>query len=282
MLKSISLVSLSLMASLSAFGQGQPHHQQQMHADRVSATVAGPTSDCQSTYTSGSGATFLQFCVTQNGNITEFQSPQGVEHIREGSFSEGYGICDLDSETRYWDYADSGDTGNWLDPVRTQPGGPNTFPLKIVRTTSDGLFTLTQVFTQNAPERIVKIAMTIKNNSGVSKDFELVRFADIDANNADGGDFVNTFDFNHESAWGYNPGFNDNGLMLESTPVPVPGPFGQFAVVQNTTNVMDPCGPVDQLAIPTPFVGDGSVGLDWNGSLGPHKSATFTGEYRRF
>jgi hypothetical protein len=279
MVKSI-LLSLSLLAPLAAtsFGQNHQQTQQKIHANTL--TSAAATSDCQSTFTSGSGPNFLEWCVTQNGNITEFQSPQGVEHIREGAISEGYGICDLDSLNRYTDYADLGDSGNWLDPVRTQPHGLNTFPLTITRTTSDGIFTLTQNFSQNTGERIVKVSMTIKNQTAVPRDFELVRFADIDANNANfATSFVNTFDFDRESAWGYNPGFNDFGLMLATAPVS--SAFGDFAVVQNTPNGIDPCGPVDQLAT-TPFVGDGSVAVDWNGTLGPHKSATFTGEYKRF
>jgi hypothetical protein len=46
-------------------------------------------------------AELLQFCVTVNGNITEFQSPVGFEHIREGSFGEGYGICDFSNLNRF-------------------------------------------------------------------------------------------------------------------------------------------------------------------------------------
>jgi hypothetical protein len=279
-LKSILLVSLSVLAPLAAtgFGQSHPPSHQLAHANRIVSAAA--TSDCQSTFTSGSGVNFLEFCVTVNGNITEFQSPQGIEHIREGGFAEGYGICDFSNLTRYTDFADLGDSGNWLDPVRTQPHGANTFPLKIVRNTSDGIFTLTQTFVQNPGERIVKITMTIKNNTAVARDFAMVRYADIDANNADFTTlFTNTFDFDREAAWGYNPGFNDFGLMLAT--VPVPETFGEFAVVQSTSDAIDPCAPVDQLAS-TPFVGDGSVAIDWNGTLGPRKSATFTGEYRRF
>lgn len=162
--------------------------------------------------------------------------------------------------------------------MRTQPGGPNTFPLKIVRTTSDGIFTLTQVFSEIPSEQIAKVTMTIKNNTAVARDYAVVRYADIDANNADGGDFKNQFDFDHQSAWGYNPGFNDHGLMLYSSPTSQ----GHFAFVQKTSAPPDPCSPVANLPIPTPFFGDGSAGHDWNGTLGPGKTATFTGEYKRF
>src|ERR1700733_2753367 len=76
-------------------------------------------------FTSGSGQTFLKFCVTVNGNITQLQSPAGYEHIREGRYQEGYAICDFGTtsgvETKYFDYADGGDSGNWQAPVTTQP-----------------------------------------------------------------------------------------------------------------------------------------------------------------
>lgn len=266
----LSLTILTLFAT-GAFCQSW----QQIHASATSSALA--TSNCQSIFTSGNGPTFMQFCVTQNGNVTEFQSPVGVEHIREGGIIEGYGICDFTNLNRYFDWAEGGDSGNWLNPVRTQPHGANTFPLKITRTTSDGIFTLTQTFSQNPGERIVRVAMSLKNDTAVPRDFALVRSADIDANNANGGDFVNTFDFDHESAWGYNAGFNLYGLMLGS----VPTNLGEFAFAQNSADPPDPCQPVDALAT-TPFVGDGSVGIDWNGTIPPGKSVAFTGEYKRF
>jgi hypothetical protein len=275
MLKSIVFATLSVPALLAAsFSQSQ-----QQHPDVMPALSSDAATDvCQSTFTTGAGPTYLQFCVTQNGNITEFQSPVGVEHIREGSYNEGYGICDFSSLNRYYDWADGGDSGNWLAPVRTQPKGPNTFPLKIVRTTSDGIFTLTQVFSETANEQIAKITMTIKNDTAVSRDYAVVRYADIDANNADGGDFKNWFDFEHQSGWGYNPGFNTHGLMLYSSPTSQ----GHFGFVQNTPDPPDPCSPVANLPSITPWFGDGSAGHDWNGTLGPGKSATFTAEYKRF
>jgi hypothetical protein len=121
--------------------------------------------------------------------------------------------------------------------------------------------------------------MTLKNNTAISRDFALVRYADIDANNANlSTGFKNTFDYDSKSAWGYNPGFNLFGLMLTTAPTTQP----HFAVVQNTAAPIDPCSPVAHLPIPTPFVGDGSVAVDWNGTLGPGKAVTVTGQYKRF
>ena len=123
---------------------------------RAAAILSPAATDiCASTFTSGSGQTFLKFCVTVNGNITQLESPSGTEFIREGSFAEGYGVCDVNANKQYYDYADGGDSGNWGAPVITQPGGANTFPLTIKRTTTDGLFTLTQLFSRNSAEHIV-------------------------------------------------------------------------------------------------------------------------------
>ena len=269
--KKLFPVAAFLALAVLSFGQGQ----QQSHPSVVKGDA---TSTCQSTFTSGSNWTYFQFCTTVNGNITEFQSPAGVEHIREGVYGEGYGICDFDTLTRYYDYADYGDSGNWLPSVITQPGGPGTFPLKITRTTSDGVFTLTQTFTRTTNVPTVNFTMALKNQTAVAKDYALVRYADIDANNADGGDFNNYFDFTWDSAWGYNPGFNDHGVMLFA----VPSNTTHFAVVQDISDGPDPCSPVANLPSSTPWFGDGSVGHDWNGTLGAHKSITVNGGYRRF
>jgi hypothetical protein len=267
--------STLVVLALAAPGFAQSKQQQSSSAAMLSALS---TTSCQSTFTSGSGPSYLQFCVTANGNITEFQSPLGVEHIREGTYGEGYGICDYESSglVRYYDWAGFGDSGNWLSPVISQPYGFNTFPLKIVRTTSDGIFTLTQVFSRVSGELIVKVAMTLRNNSGISRDFALVRYADIDANNAHGGDYNNEFDFGNDSAWGYNNGFNTAyGLMISTAPTKLP----HFAFVQSSAGGPDPCSPSFATV---PYYGDGSAGHDWNGTIAAFQSLSVTAEYKRF
>jgi hypothetical protein len=120
--------------------------------------------------------------------------------------------------------------------------------------------------------------MTLKNNTAVPRDYSLIRYADIDANNADGGDFKNWFDFEHDSAWGYNPGFNTYGLMMTAVPT---NSASHFTFVQNTSKGPDPCAPVNNLPS-TPFFGDGSAGVDFNGTLGAGKAVTVSAEYRAF
>ena len=86
-------------------------------------SVEEPGPGCKSTYKSGSGPSFLQFCVTANGNMTVFQSPAGTLHFMNNDRAEGYGFCDVNRETAYFDYAAGGDSANWDAPVVNQPNG---------------------------------------------------------------------------------------------------------------------------------------------------------------
>ena len=97
-----------LLAVLTLAGPGFSQGQQKRPEPGTISPDA--TSDCQSTFTSGSGQTFFQFCVTGNGNITELESPAGYEHIREGSVQEGYAICDFGTTT-------GSETSNTITPM---------------------------------------------------------------------------------------------------------------------------------------------------------------------
>jgi hypothetical protein len=263
------LLPFVVVLTLAAVGFGQVQQK-----TRVTDTVSpDATTTCKLTFTSGGAPNFLKFCVTSNGNIVQLTSPGGFEHIREGTILEGYSICDFGSLTRYYDFA-AADSGNWQPAILTGV----TLPLTIKRTTSDGIYTLTQVISRNTVDPAVIFSMTLKNNTAAAHDFALVRYADIDANNANGGTFNNQFDFDRQSAWGYNPGFNLFGVMLYAVPTGQP----HFAFVQNTADFPDSCSPIAHLPSSTPFFGDGSVGIDWNGTLGPNKSIKITGEYKRF
>lgn len=260
-----------LVSALPAVSFAQVERQLQTHASiPISPDV---TSTCASTFSSGSGQTLMKFCVTSNGNITQFESPAGYEHIRFGSFAEGYSICDVNANKQYYDYADAGDSGNWNAPVITQPGGANTFPLTIKRTTSDGLFTLTQAFSRNTGERIVKINTTLKNNVPVSKPVHLIRFADIDANNTA---FYNEFDQGVDSAWGYNP--YQYGLMLY---IATPTVNHLANSLDFNTQFADSCSLPGNSSV-TPALLDGSVYAGYNFTLGASGSKTVAFEYKRF
>jgi hypothetical protein len=116
--------------------------------------------------------------------------------------------------------------------------------------------------------------MTLKNNTAVSRSFVLVRYADINANNS----LANWFDKDHPSARGYNNERNVFGVTLYSIPTATP----HFAVIADETFGPDPCDPEALTPAGTPWLRDGSVILDWNGTLGASKAVTTTAEYRRF
>ena len=81
--------------------------------------------------------------------------------------------------------------------------------VKITRTTTDGIWTLTQTITRVTPTATVKVAMALKNNTAVARTVNLIRSVDVDAN----GTTTNNLDGTDNSAWGYN-GSLGRGLML--------------------------------------------------------------------
>lgn len=239
------------------------------------AAQVGPLTSvaCQSTFTSGTpGASYMKFCTTQNGNIAQFQNPDSsFNQLFQGG--EGYGVCDQTNKVnvRYYDWGSYGSSG-WEDATIIQPNGPNTFPLTITRTTSDGVFTLKQAFSRNTTTPSVKITMTLTNNSGMSRQVVLERLADIDA---DGETFKNRFDNLIYSAWGYSGTLDYAGLHgLMMRPTSQKG-FAYAEIV--LAGSKDPCNMSPQHTL---FVGDGATVLNWVFDAGPQTSTTLSFEYR--
>jgi hypothetical protein len=186
-----------------------PAAEQAARQAQLSHKVDSPdaTSNCSYTFTTGTGQNFLQSCVTVNGNVVEFQSPESKESIRVGSYGEGYGFCDFNSNVAYYDYADYGDSGNWLAPTTVSH---NATSAKIVRTTSDGIWTLTQTITQVAGTASVKVSMALKNNTGIERAGLLLRWVDADADST----YNNNWGSTSESAFAWNTyGY---GLVMQS------------------------------------------------------------------
>lgn len=187
---------------------------------KSNAASSNATTTCTHQFTYGSGDTYLQFCVTVNGNIVEFQSPAGIEQIAQGTIGEGYGICDEGLSTQYYDWAGDGDSGNWAAPVLVSESSDT---VKIERTTSDGLWTLTQTINLVAGTNpYAKIVMQLKNNADVAKYADLMRWAN--AQPADPGvyGYKENLDSTFDSAWAYvpiafgAPGNPPYGLMLQN------------------------------------------------------------------
>ena len=82
--------------------------------------------------------TYLQFCVNENGSITGFQSPSGVEQLNPQNVGayEGYGVCDVtNGNAPYYDYAyPYANSGNWNPPTTVTS---TKTEVKIERTSDD-------------------------------------------------------------------------------------------------------------------------------------------------
>lgn len=245
-----------------------------MQAVVRSALVA---TDCTFNFNSGANNTFLHYCVSDNGNIVEFETPQG-HTLATLSRNEGYGVCDATPNAGsidYHDYARDGDTPNWGSAIVVSHSATS---VKIARTTSDGVWTLTQTISQvagNSPS--AKIVMTLKNNSAVDRIAFLVRYMDVDADN----NRLNNFDATRNSAEGWNSEFQIGpfGLVLQNVGT---SPFSYTGFVQNTFHGPDPCDPGKTVAAGPVTAIDSAVVMFYGMGIQKGKSATVTVAYKGF
>jgi hypothetical protein len=212
--------------------------------------MADSTETCSYKFTSGSGATYMNYCVTVNGNFANFESPAGVEMLDQHRAWEGYGVCDLETNVGYWDYGYAS-SGNWKAPVKLTE---NATEVKIERSTSDGMYLLTQTIskvTGASPE--ARVVMALKNTSGQEREAFLLRFAgflpDKAASSMNG---YENYDGTLNSAWGYIPEYatyttpsTPYGLMLNSIGEPAPASTFSFGLgyAYNSEYGPSPCEP---------------------------------------
>jgi hypothetical protein len=210
-----------------------------------------PTAQCSFTFTSGAFLTSLQYCLTANGNIIEFTTPADTPLIAAKDLGEGYGICDATTNVAYSDYGGLGDSGNW-NPARVV--NHTATSVKIVRKTSDGIWTLTQTITQVTGPPSAKIVMALKNNSPNSREAFLLRYADVDAD----GEVTNSFDATLNSAFGWNSFSADApfGLVLQNLGTVT---FGYDAFAQTIPDPPDPCNPFSHITEGLAPAIDGSI-----------------------
>jgi hypothetical protein len=250
-----------------------------------SDSLTPATETCSYSFTvPGNLNSFLTYCVTVNGNIASLQSPKGFDYIAQGGVGEGYGVCDLSTGKSYFDWAYT-DSGTWSAPTLLSSSAS---AVRIARTTTDGLWTLTQTIAeQTGVQPYAKITMSLKNNTAITKDAYLVRYADVDPANAPFTDssFLESFDSSQYSAWGYEALNNSGGqpslgLMLEEIGQPNV-PYGFEGIAQNTSAGPNPCNPTANYAGYQASV-DGSVELLWILQLGAQKTGTVNAKYEAF
>lgn len=258
---------------------------QESHKSDVSSPDA--TDVCAYKFTSGSGATYLQFCVTVNGNIVEFQSPEGVEQIDQGTVGEGYGFCDQVPEVGYYDYAAYGASGNWGPPTKLSKTATS---VKIERTTSDVAFTLTQTITSVAGDNpYAKILMSLNNNTDVTKGIAIYRFADSDPGNAAQADtnYSENGDGTNQSGFSYVP-YSDStapqyGLMLQAVgaPTPASAAFLREGWANNVGYGPPVCASGDYQTSPVTNLDD-SIMYEWTFNVNKGQTVNMTSRYISF
>ncbi len=278
MKKSVYLVATFALLLAAARGQGvAPQDSASLEVAReakqqyVGALSPDSTTTCTYPFTSGTGNTYMKYCVTKNGNIVQFASPLGEEFLATGGpIGEGYAFCNYGSTNKeYYDYAGYGDSGNWKAPTTVSSTAQTVV---ISRETSDGLFTLTQTITQNIANSFVRVTMALKNNSTTTRHVGLLRFADVDAQ----GFTSNSFDYTYRTAFGYN-NMGYGLLMKHYSGATLNGGFAQLVPggpnpCQIFANVSG--GPVQGI--------DGSIFVEYDMEVAAETTKTVAVDYKSF
>ena len=275
-------VTVLALGSLSFAGtSGQTEGDGNQQADNaVQESIAPATSTspdattfCSYSFTSGSNNSFLQYCVTANGNIPRIETPLGKPQL--GRDGEGYGLCQESPAVEYHDYA-TGDSGNWKAPVLVSL---TTTAVKIARTTSDGHFTLTQTITKVPQTSSITIAMAITNHQAVAKKVYLVRYADSNPNGSAGQGINATH--NGVYSWldaGDFPAFTPGGLQLQNVGNP---PFLYWQGFARTVDYGPNACDFAANSSTTPFISsDASMALAYAGTVYVNGTKTVTVTYR--
>jgi hypothetical protein len=128
--------------------------------------------------TDGAGVTTtLNLCISQEGNITSLFYPDTSASHQQISF-DAYCLADLGQFTNTW-YNDFGGApgvpaSSGFGPA-TITGGPNSNPIVVTRSTTDGKFQLQEYIAVNFVPRSIAVIVSIKNTSGSARTFAFER-----------------------------------------------------------------------------------------------------------
>jgi hypothetical protein len=185
--------------------------------------VAMASNSCDTLLTYGSGATAMNVCISNEGNIVKFESPAGFDQIGQlNLYRDGYAICSGNLPTfpnvpQGYDPGDVSVEAGFGPATVIQPNGANTLPLTIIRNSTSGNYQLTQSFARETLHRAVIITMKIKrlaNGDCTSAGCPPVRLqrafeGDVDNNTVANAAFGRSVD----SVWEWiDPGSSDSNL----------------------------------------------------------------------
>jgi hypothetical protein len=154
----------------------------------------------------GAGFTFTRVGVSATGNISQFESPAGQEHLNAFLIRNGYQVCHNGGGGFVSSFDIGTSSGGFGGAVCVQPNGVNTFPLECSRTTLDGAITITRRITGNSfvaagglfdlngdgvscstmaecgncTNRTIHVLTRVTNNTGLVQSIRIVEIADVD------------------------------------------------------------------------------------------------------
>lgn len=182
-----AIIFLVLLAAIESFAQTDQNSAKD--GKTFEGAQASVVSQC---FVSGSGATFLNICLSENGTITRLEAPQSRSHIFG---NEGYAVCNQAGFEPFAFEAGLASAG-WGVPTVTQPKGIGKFPFIVTRKSTDGNVQLKQTFTLDTAQRQLSVKMDVKNTSTFAFTIPVVtRYFDGDLDGSAGDDIYDvTFD----------------------------------------------------------------------------------------
>jgi hypothetical protein len=192
------IMLMALVLAGQAFAQVFSGSENQVQEKNAVSTQALATLAPEQCFSAGSAVTFLKVCITNNGNISWFESPAGKVHLQ---YREGYAVCsgavEGPSSVVHGFDANIAAAG-WDNSTVSQPNGAGTFPLIITRKSLDAVIQLKQTFTLSTTERGVNVRIDVKNiSASVLNTVVLSRYFDGDIDNSS----TNAYDSTYGSVW---------------------------------------------------------------------------------
>lgn len=143
--------------------------------------VSAQDETCDFLFNNGAGITNFDWCLTSNGNITKFESPEGAEHIMVGGFIEGYAVCSTQGGQSGRDFAQAVQIAGFGPTINLGCGGTGC---KFQRDTLDGRFRLVMEVKGDKKLHAINISTTVTNLSAVPLDnVQIIRYVDADMDN---------------------------------------------------------------------------------------------------
>lgn len=218
-------------------------------AANVGGSNDGRSSNCTFNFANG-GGNGMSWCVSESGTMPRFASPTTQEHIRVGTFHEGWVLCS-GGTTRQWDISSSAG-GNGGSIVIAGPAGAGVTTRTFPNLATGGFAEVTNKFKSDTKENDITITMTIKNTSGINvPDVWITRVHDPDNNNDFGDD---TADRTARSIWSRE--FDALVLTGVSFNLPVNSAFGYFPFESCTAAGVATPSTTDGMARVSYFIGD--------------------------